>query len=50
MKRDQAYWNENCDGNPTACLGCFRFGGDGICAIPDDWDESIEKQTKREEK
>ena len=39
MDRDQAYWNENCDGDPTACLGCYRWGGDGICAGPDDFDE-----------
>jgi len=43
--RDQAYWNENCDGDPTACLGCYRWGGDGICAEPDDL--SIESDRER---
>ena len=33
--RDQAYWNENCDGDPSYCLGCARWGGEGIC-IPDE--------------
>ena len=29
--RDQAYWNENCEGDGVGCLGCRHWGGDGLC-------------------
>ena len=50
--RDQAYWNENCDGDPSCCLGCARWGGEGLCIPDEELPElkTILKQTKRIDK
>ena len=44
-KRDQAYWNENCEGDGVGCLGCRHWGGDGLCFF--EIDQTQEETKKR---
>ena len=33
---NQEYWSLNCNGDPSNCLGCHFWGGEGICLFEDD--------------
>jgi hypothetical protein len=33
---DQEYWSLNCSGDPSNCLGCRNWGGEGICLFDED--------------